>query len=221
MCTYALARFSCRHEIWGRRTKLCTIGEDFARNEIEADCAFRGTHPMKTMLNSQPCYKCMQTKALPMLCRAKLQEARSAFKERWPEAATEEGNDAPESLKAVETNGPKSTKIEDPSTQMLVKSNVSSTAQPSNVVVKTCKPAGIPKPNAGAATSEVSLPSGSKKTPLSLKNAPAQKTTPSRLSRLAMPTRKTPEKTITSSKTEAKTAPPKGVSRLPKPGFLR
>ncbi|KAK0392456.1 hypothetical protein NLU13_1951 [Sarocladium strictum] len=220
MCTYAVARFSCRHEIWGRRTKLCTIGEDFRDGHLEADCTIRGTHPLKTMLVSDPCYNCFKIKALPMLCREKLQHARSVFKERWPEELPSKHADSMASLEQEVEALLLESKVD-------LKDQASTITRPQRLLRKRVKSVPISDKETGNTPQRKGgLPAAPKTTPpkgvtaLPTLKMASSKTTPPRLSRLALPRKKTPEKSVAPPKVSTG-SPEKVATKLPKPGFLR
>ncbi|PNY23733.1 Uncharacterized protein TCAP_06341 [Tolypocladium capitatum] len=84
MCTYARTVFECKHHLWGRRLKLCTIGEDFGAGELPSDCAFRKPHGLHSRRIPRRCDKCRALDHKVALVRAKLEACRAAFRERWP-----------------------------------------------------------------------------------------------------------------------------------------
>lgn len=218
MCVHAVALFSCRHEIWGRRTSLCTISEDFRAGLLEADCTLRNTHPLKTMKMNQPCYNCFKIKALPMLCREKLQEARSAFKERWPEDVS---SDRPGTNEIVKGEDKESEQPGMDIKENVVDATPSVVAKPKTIFGKVPNVSFTPKTNATTTPVKGTGLATPKVTPASQKSAlPAPKTTPPKVSRLALPTRKTPEKSTPAPKASTQSTP-KVLSKLPKPGFVR
>lgn len=233
MCTYAVARFSCRHEIWGRRTKLCTIGEDFRDGQIEADCTVRGTHPLKTMAVPEPCYDCFKIKALSMLCREKLQQARSVFKERWPEELPpNQANPAAAGEHAAQQQEQEIPDQESPQRSDIKEQviecppDVNAIAKSTRVLRKIVKPGPTTKEPAtplrkcGLPAPKTTPPAVKTQTALPAPKVTPSKITPPRASRLAVPVKKTPEKSDTPVKASTKT-PTKLGTKLPKPEFLR
>ncbi|POR31302.1 Uncharacterized protein TPAR_08504 [Tolypocladium paradoxum] len=84
MCTYARTVFECKHHLWGRRLKLCTIGEDFRAGELASDCAYRKPHGLHSRRVPRRCDKCRALDGKVVLVRAKLEECQAALRERWP-----------------------------------------------------------------------------------------------------------------------------------------
>ncbi|KND90100.1 hypothetical protein TOPH_05192 [Tolypocladium ophioglossoides CBS 100239] len=84
MCTYTRTVFECKHHLWGRRLKLCTIGEDFRAGELPSDCAFRKPHGLHSRRIPRRCDKCRALDCKVALVRAKLEDCQAAFRERWP-----------------------------------------------------------------------------------------------------------------------------------------
>lgn len=115
MCIYARTVFECKHHLWGRRLKLCAIGEAFRAGELPGDCALRSPHGLHSRRVTRRCDKCRALDRKVALTRAKLEECRAAFRERWPAyGAGGAGAEGVERLhvdgEGVETKGPEQTK---------------------------------------------------------------------------------------------------------------
>lgn len=85
MCTYARTVFECRHQYWGRRLKLCTIGDDFNAGRLPRDCAAHKPHGLHSRRVARRCDKCRLLDHKIILMRAKLTECLEAFRSRWPD----------------------------------------------------------------------------------------------------------------------------------------
>jgi len=84
MCTYARTVFECAHQTWGRRLKLCTIGEDFRDGYLPSDCCLRRPHGLQSRRVPSRCDRCRSLDGKVALLRAKLDECRAQFLKRWP-----------------------------------------------------------------------------------------------------------------------------------------
>jgi hypothetical protein len=172
-----------------------------------------------------------------MLCREKLQAARSVFKERWPEEQPSKAASPVMSEKPIgegEEMAMKSDKDKQPAESDIkeqvidIPDSKDDAAKPATLIGKVVKPTRLVKKDPVTPVKRKTALPTSKLTPpkvqaaLPSPDSTPPKATPSRLSRLVRPSTKTPEKkkVAAAPKTPAK-APAKAESKLPKPGFLR
>ncbi|KYK55516.1 hypothetical protein DCS_07479 [Drechmeria coniospora] len=85
MCTYARTVFECMHQAWGRRLKLCAVGDDFRAGRLPRDCAHRKPHGLQSRRVSRPCDRCRLLDHKVRLVRSKLAECHEAFGKKWPD----------------------------------------------------------------------------------------------------------------------------------------
>lgn len=83
MCTYARTIFDCKHQIWGRRAKLCTIGEDFLNGDLPRDCAYRKPHGLQSRKLHGKCERCLKLDEVVAALHKKLEQCRRTFEETW------------------------------------------------------------------------------------------------------------------------------------------
>ena len=84
MCTYVRAVYACKHEVWGRRIKGCTIAEAFQSGKLPADCAYHKSHGLKSTVIPRRCGRCERLDKSLERMKLKVQDCRAAFEKKWP-----------------------------------------------------------------------------------------------------------------------------------------
>lgn len=105
MCTYARTVYGCDHQAWGRKTKPCTIGQDYLDGVVPSDCAYRKPHGLRSVRVAGPCDRCRQMETKLRETRVKLEALRMGVEVK-PAAEDEKvGGDGARDIDGDDTDG--------------------------------------------------------------------------------------------------------------------